>query len=127
MGQCLASVLSLNGDILHIRLAWPPQVWNLEGMQVGSPPPLLRNLKPFAANQKMPEAAITCIALHEASWPRFTVAVGLATSQIYILRGGSGKAPGLPVCCLMYTHAPALTSIKHRDESVKLPLVQTEL
>ncbi|CAL5228225.1 g11315 [Coccomyxa viridis] len=67
------------------------KVWNLEGMQVGSPPPLLRNLKPFAANQKMPEAAITCISVHEASWPRFTVAVGLATSQIYILRGGSGK------------------------------------
>ena len=70
-------------------------MWNLEGMQIGSPPPLLRNLKPFAANQKMPEAAITCIAVHEASWPRFTVAVGLITSQIYILRGGSGATPAL--------------------------------
>ena len=66
------------------------QVWNLEGMQAGSPPSLLRSFKPFAANQKMPEADITCIAVHEASWPRLTVALGLATSQIYVLRGGSG-------------------------------------
>ena len=72
-------------------------------MQVGSPPPLLRNLKPFAANQKMPEASITCIAIHEATWPRFTVAVGLATSQIYILRGGSGKALVLETHCIKNT------------------------
>ena len=71
------------------------QVWNLEGMQAGSPPPLLRSLKPFAANHRMPEADITCIAVHAASWPRLTVAMGLATSQIYVLRGGSGTAqPG---------------------------------
>ncbi|CAK0785749.1 hypothetical protein CVIRNUC_008960 [Coccomyxa viridis] len=67
------------------------KVWNLEGMQAGSPPPLLRSLKPFAGNQRMPEAEITCIAVHAASWPRLTIAVGLATSQIYVLRGGSGK------------------------------------
>ena len=71
------------------------QVWNLEGMQAGSPPPLLRSLKPFAANQRMPEAEITCIAVHAAGWPRITVAVGLATSQIYVLRGGSGTAQHL--------------------------------
>ena len=76
-----------------LRASSAGQVWNLEGMQAGSPPPLIRSLKPFAANHKMPEAAITCIALHEGSWPRFTIAVGLATCQIYILRGGgSGNA-----------------------------------
>ena len=83
-----------------IRVACPPQVWNLEAMQVGSPPPLLQTLKPFATNQKMPEASITCIAVHEASWPRFTVAVGLATSKIYILRGGSGEALALSAMAL---------------------------
>ena len=75
------------------------QVWNLEGMQAGSPPPLLRSLKPFAANQRMPEAEITCIAVHAAGWPRITVAVGLATSQIYVLRGGSGTAQHLSHKC----------------------------
>jgi len=80
--------------------AW--QVWNLEGMRAGSPPPLVRNLKPFAANQKMPEAEITCIALHEASWPRITIAVGLATSQIYILRGSSGKPTWLGRLCYLH-------------------------
>ena len=74
-------------------------MWNLEGMQAGSPPPLLRSLKPFAANQRMPEAEITCIAVHAASWPRFTVALGLATSQIYVLRGGSGTAEHLSLMC----------------------------
>ena len=75
------------------------QVWNLEGMQAGSPPPLLRSLKPFAANHRMPEAEITYIAVHAASWPRFTIAVGLATSQIYILRGGSGTAEHMSLMC----------------------------
>lgn len=75
------------------------QVWNLEGMQAGSPPPLLRSLKPFAGNQRMPEAEITCIAVHAASWPRLTIAVGLATSQIYVLRGGSGTAEHLSLMC----------------------------
>jgi len=99
--------------------AW--QVWNLEGMRAGSPPPLVRNLKPFAANQKMPEAEITCIALHEASWPRITIAVGLATSQIYILRGSSGKPTWLGRLCYLH-NAGAHDLIENLESLREQPL-----
>ena len=66
------------------------KVWNLEGQPKSSTasPPCLRTLRMFTPKQ--PEAEVTALAVHEESWPTMTIAVGLASGSVYVLRGDVG-------------------------------------
>jgi hypothetical protein len=56
----------------------------------GSTPQLLRAVKAFPASAKLPDSPVTALALHEASWPQFSAALGLANGQVCLLRGDAG-------------------------------------
>lgn len=66
------------------------KAWNLEGQPKSSTasPPCLRTLRVFTPKQ--PEAEVTAMAVHEESWPTMTIAVGLASGSVYVLRGDVG-------------------------------------
>lgn len=78
------------------------QVWNLEGMSVGSSPALVRTLKAFPAAGKAPEVEVTGLQVHEAGWPRFNIVIGTSASHIHLLRGELGTCPFPTVKCLVH-------------------------
>lgn len=69
------------------------QVWNLDGMLAGGSPALLRTIKAFPAAGKAPEVEVTGLQVHEAAWPRFSIAIGTSASHIHLLRGELGARP----------------------------------
>ncbi len=75
------------------------QVWNLEGILAGGSPALLRTIKAFPAAGKAPEVEVTGLQVHEALWPRYSVAIGTSASHIHMLRGELGACPFLGLKC----------------------------
>ncbi|BDA46644.1 Vacuolar protein sorting-associated protein 11 homolog [Coccomyxa sp. Obi] len=67
------------------------KVWNLEGIPAGGSPALLRTIKAFPAAGKAPEVEVTGLQVHEAVWPRFSIAIGTSASHIHLLRGELGR------------------------------------
>ena len=68
------------------------KVWNLEGQPKSSTasPPCLKAFRLFTPKQ--PEAEITALAVHEERWPSMSLAVGLASGSVYVLRGDVGES-----------------------------------
>ncbi len=66
------------------------QVWNLEVIPAGGSPALLRTIKVLPAAGKAPEVEVTGLQVHEALWPRFSIAIGTSASHIHLLRGELG-------------------------------------
>ena len=70
------------------------KIWNAQsGGPVRAGPraaPLLcmRTIRAFAA--KLPESEITTMSVHEETWPQMTIALGLASGQVLLLRGDVG-------------------------------------
>ena len=83
------------------------KAWAAEGLQPGSSPQALASVRLFGG--KAPEGAVTALALHPADWPTVTVAVGLASGAVHLLRGDASKgklAQPLPPLALRPKDAP---------------------
>ena len=93
------------------------QVWNLE-FPTGGSPALLRTIKVFPAAGKAPEVEVTGLQVHEALWPRFSIAIGTSASHIHLLRGELGAFPAQATKAL--SQGPAgvfgITARRHSDE-----------
>ncbi len=67
-------------------------MWNLEVIPAGGSPALVRTIKVFPAATKAPEVEVTGLQVHEAAWPRFSIAIGTSASHIHLLRGELGAS-----------------------------------
>jgi hypothetical protein len=75
---------------MHAHAHACPQVWSLDSIPPGGAPQLLRAFKAFPASSKSPDTDVTAMQVHEDAWPHFTIALGMANSQVHIIRGDIG-------------------------------------
>lgn len=107
------------------------KVWNLEGQPKSSTavPPCLRSLRLFTPKQ--PEGEVTALAVHEESWPVMTIAAGLTSGSVYVLRGDIGVHAftvilGLLFCLLHQAslsclHLLTVVKLQARTRLIELP------
>lgn len=101
------------------------KVWNLEGQPKSSTasPPCLRTLRMFTPKQ--PEAEVTALAVHEESWPTMTIAVGLASGSVYVLRGDVGKDKAHRTTLSMQPSGSSITTLNFKGSTNHLHLYVT--
>lgn len=101
------------------------KVWNLEGQPKSSTtsPPCLKALRLFTPKQ--PEAEITALAVHEERWPIMSLAVGLASGSVYVLRGDVGKDRAHRTTLTMQPAGTAVSNLNFRANGSSIHLYVT--